>query len=214
MKKIENLIPLENINVYFHLYKVIKGNEKKVKDSFNFYHVTEGKIRKALGGLVRVKQLTVNHSEEIMSHIHYCIAKKDDLNKIPLDITRQFLSRQGAPKDWALDVLIFSLVKDCLIYSRRPGYSAISVFLNRQEIMPPRNKEDGFSDANVSKRYKKIKEEDIKDILIYFDVIHAANQRPPGKDPLILLHLAQKYHEDGYLNTLDISICDNLKKHT
>ena len=186
-KNLQDLIPSENLALYLHLYKTIKEREMDVKDAYFPFDEVE-RIRGSLQDFARRGYLKKEDPQDIISFIYSRIVRKDDLKRIPARISALLLSRQGAPKDWGLDVLVWCLVSDCRIYSNRPGYVAVADYFNHEGISGT-----VWSDINIRKRFEKLEFDRIRDILTAFDFLLG-----PGLN----LILNKKYDRDGCLRDL------------
>lgn len=197
MKMITGIIPEQNINVYMHIFSVIKNlnlrslnKQRWIKPTFD--------IRKNLGELKKRGYLADSDIDEIWQHVFECLSRRGPDVAISAFPGLLGLNHKGPTlRDEALDFLIYSLWRDNKIYcAGHPNFPAIAEFLTDHEIYSNTASNDPFEFESIRKRVNRTDPNYISDLLLFVSVLCSHD------DPLIPQSLGNAYDKRGFLCTL------------
>jgi hypothetical protein len=153
-KKLSQLIPIENIVAYIGIYREMKETEIKKYAKVTPEAEIE-QIRKILTRLVDKKYLTKEISRHFIGELLKSMAKSELAIE---SVISHVLKKEGFPEDRALNFLIYALIYDCKLYTKKMNYKVIAEFLQEQTIA-------WLEYYDIGKRYRRLNERAIREYL-------------------------------------------------
>jgi hypothetical protein len=141
-KRLSKLMPMENIQAYFHVYGVmteVDSSRKKPASPYDRLHEIERSIDvlKGNGWYSNAKAESIKHS----------------LHQFDPDTLSCFVSNMhltGGAHDKAFDFLVYALLHDLEEYTGKPNYQAVQAFLREQALPEP-------GESALTVRYHRLK---------------------------------------------------------
>jgi len=170
-EKLGKIIGKANVDLYIELYKAIKNIRVDTRGGLGYliWVDVQNEIKRKLGLLVYEDLISLRDIEDIWLHItrKMCLHKKGErLLKAVGEVALKEFGKGNKTQDQnrIVDSFIYMLTFDCKEHSGKAHFSAIADFMDEQEMC------QGLVYKDVSRRYRRISEDDVVSTLHVFDL--------------------------------------------
>ncbi len=158
-RELSKLIPIGNIKAYTILFELL--SKISVDKGIDPPDTEINKIRRALIRLCRQSWITLEDFTFLRDELYRRMESSPAFLKLAEKISFQ---KKGAPRNHALDILIYSLIFDLKFYTGKPHYKLVADFLLAKEFISA-DEESIFGAESLRKRYERLS---YKEILLIF----------------------------------------------